>query len=275
MAAGQLAELRSPLRLGGTAVFMYHGLTGCGAAQAPWREQKYWVSAAQFHGHLDCLARAAGYVSLLGEAWDSAEASRGRNPRAVLTFDDGRSSDFEIAYPLLLDFGIRVEFFVNTGTIGSPGFLSWRQIADMQRAGMSFQSHGHDHVALPELPQREQERQLRVSKQILEDRLGTSVAFLAVPYGSLNQQVSEVALQEGYRAVCNSLSWPAQPGRRMVNRVPVYAHTTAGQFRRLLTGNPVSYAARGLRAALLYLPKRVLSRFSPPAHSAAPLENVT
>ena len=36
--------------------------------------------------------------------------------------------------------GARAEFFINTATIGQPGYLTWGQVAEMHRAGMSFQS---------------------------------------------------------------------------------------------------------------------------------------
>ena len=55
------------------------------------------------------------------------------------TFDDGRATDYEVAFPLLLAAGVRAEFFVNTATIERAGHLTWSQIMEMHRAGMSFQ----------------------------------------------------------------------------------------------------------------------------------------
>lgn len=246
------------VRLGGVPVLLYHGLAPSGAAEVPAGERKYWIPVEKFCGHLERIRRGGYRPHLLGEVWNGPPALGNGRPAVVLTFDDGRASDFEVAFPLLLEAGAQAEFFVNTATIGRPGFVSWRQMAEMQARGMSFQSHGHDHVDLTPLPRRAVEWQLDESKRRLEDRLGRRVEFLAAPYGRLTRRVVEIAGQVGYRAVCTSRSWPARPGARLVTRVAVYPHTTPGELSRLLDRHPLPYAARTARAALVYWPKRLL-----------------
>lgn len=276
MATGQLTEsARGRLRLSGTPVFLYHGLTSSSAPKCPRRQRKYWVAAVHFREHLASIGTDGRRVALLPELWSSSGPSERENLPIALTFDDGRCSDYEIAFPHLLEAGIRAEFFVNTATIGTKGFLSWQQVSEMQRRGMSFQSHSHDHVDLSRLPLREKEQQLKRSKQVLEDRLGCEVKFLAVPFGRLSAEVVRVAVTTGYRAVCTSRSWPAQPGARLVNRVVVYAHTDQLAFRGLLTGRPASYFARFARAVTLFLPKQLLAHFFQPRNSATTLESLT
>ena len=275
MVAGQLvpAAFKYPrVRLAGVPIFLYHGLTNSEEAAAPARERNYWIRGARFKEHLDQIRQSGYRVWPLEELWHegrgtpSTSASQGNRwqaPRVALTFDDGLTSAYEIAYPLLLEAGIRADFFVNTASIGKPGFLSWAQIIEMQRAGMSFQSHGHDHVYLTWLPASVLEGQLRDSKRILENQLGKPVDFLSVPYGDLNGRVTHVARYQGYRAVCGSWSWPARLGAPVVGRVAVNRRTTIGDFRRLLTGSPIPYVARAARACLIYFPKRLLLRFRP------------
>jgi peptidoglycan/xylan/chitin deacetylase (PgdA/CDA1 family) len=273
LATGQL--IRSWLGLGGTPVFLYHGLTLSSIPECPWHERKYWVSAAQFHDHLACIRREGHQVVQLREFWNSADGSERQYLPVALTFDDGNCSDYEIAFPLLLEAGKRAEFFVNTATVGKKRFLSWQQMSEMQQAGMSFQSHSHDHVDLSRLALRETERQLRLSKQILEARLGREVEFVSVPYGDLSTEVVKVAMQVGYRAVCTSRSWPAQPGSRLVNRAVVYSDTSPRAYEGLLVGRPTSYAIRTARGAILFLPKRILLHFLRPHAVAAVLEDLS
>jgi len=236
--------------------------------------EKYWVSAVQFRKHLACIRREGRRVAQLRELWRFSAASGRESPPIALTFDDGRGSDYEFAFPLLLEADIRAEFFVNTANVGTKGFLSWEQMSEMRRAGMSFQSHGHDHVDLARLPFREKERQLKLSKQILEARLGSEVEFIAVPYGRLSTELVGVAMQVGYRAVCTSRSWPTRLGGQLVNRVAVYAHTDHRTFKALLMGRPFIYAARLARTAMLFLPKFVFEHFFQPRAGATGLENV-
>jgi len=276
LATGPLVKHgRGRFSLSGTPVFLYHGLTRSVAMECPQRERKYWVSAGQFRKQLATIRTERCQVALLRELRNSTEVFERSNQPIALTFDDGHCSDYEIAFPLLLEAGVRAEFFVNTATVGRKGFLSWEQISEMQRAGMSFESHSHDHVDLSRLPFREKERQLQRSKQMLEDRLGSEVEFLAVPYGRLSPQVVEVAIETGYRALCTSWSWPARPGAQLVNRVAVYAYTRPYGFRGLLLGRAASYAIRAARGFILYLPKRVLLRFFRPQVIATVLEDLS
>lgn len=276
MATSQLAGFtRSLLRLGGNPIFLYHGLANSRAEVGSWRERKYWVSADRFRSHLTTFRAYGRQVALLGELWGSRSESETAAPPIVLTFDDGRISDYEIAFSLLVEAGLRAEFFVNTATVGTSGYVGWHQIREMERAGMSFQSHGHDHVDLVRLPLTEMRRQMELSKNLLEDKLGRGVEFFAVPYGHLSSKVADAAVQAGYRAVCTSRSWPARPDGRLVNRVAIYAHTGTHAMRGLLTGNILSYATRTARAAALELPKRAISPFWQPRESAMQPEKVT
>lgn len=251
------------LTLGGVPVLMYHGIaTSVPAGVAP-ADVKYWVPAATFRRQLVQIRLIGHHVVRLDDLWAGRRGGRAVDSAVVLTFDDGRASDYETAAPLLAKAGASAEFFVNTALIGQPGYLTWSQVAEMQRAGMSFQSHGHDHVVMLGLPPRLLDHQLRTSKHLLEDRLGRSVDFLAAPYGFLDRRVVTAALEAGYRAICNSRSWPAQPGSTTVNRVAVYRGTSEGQFTALLRRRPTGYLPGLARTALAFLPKRVLLRVRP------------
>ena len=250
-------------RLPGVPVLLYHGLTTGAEADGVRRDGKYWIRDMVFREHLSLIHRGGYRVALLRDLWGPAGAHVDPGTAVVLTFDDGRASDYDSAFPLLLEAGVQAEFFLNTASIDDRGFLGWAQIGEMRRAGMSFQSHSHDHVALVGLPTRQVERQLTDSKRLLEDGLGRAVDFMAVPYGFLNGRIVKCAQAVGYRAVCSSRQWPARPGARTVSRVAVYRHTTTRHICRLLEGNPGTYLARRMRSAFLYLPKRLLLRFHP------------
>jgi len=251
-------------RLSGFPVLMYHGVSlGTAAPGVRPADLKYWVPAPELRAQLAEIRCAGARVTGLRETWHSTKALPGPEPPVVLTFDDGQAADYEASFPLLLEAGARAEFFVNTATIGRSGFLNWGQIAEMQRAGMAFQSHSHDHVDLSRIPVRALEYQIRESKQRLEDGLGTAVEFLAAPYGLFDRRVVDVAREQGYRALCTSRAWPACPGAPTIGRIAIHRHTRPGGFRRIVTRHPVPYLRRAMRVALIYLPKRVLLRYRP------------
>lgn len=263
MAPGELTMTRRVLPgVRGVPIFMYHVLTDTSGPVGPGGGGKYHLSAAAFREHLSLIKRHGFEAALVGRLWARQDPSDGY--RGVgLTFDDGDVSSYTVAYPTLVEAGARADFFVNTATVGRPGFLSWPQIAEMQRAGLSFQSHSHDHVVLVGLSAAALDRQLRRSKQLLEDRLGAPVDFLAAPYGLLNGAVVRAAREAGYRAVGTSWNWPARPGAGTMSRIAVYQTTTAGEFTDLLQGRTSILARRMGRDLLAHVPKRVMLRVRP------------
>jgi peptidoglycan/xylan/chitin deacetylase (PgdA/CDA1 family) len=240
-----------PLRLGGARVLVYHDVGERGGG-----DPRYAVTRTQMAAHLGQIRRGGYSVVPLTRVWSGPGGEAA--PAVALTFDDGRASDYRHAYPLLMEHGLVGEFFVNPGTIGRPGYLSWGEAREMLRAGMRFQSHAHDHVYLTLLSGALLERQVLDSKRRIEDELGCAVQFLAAPYGDSNGRVRQAALAAGYRAVCTSWDWPARAGRSTVTRVAVYARTTPKELARLLRGDPLPYLRRVARSAVLYPAKRAV-----------------
>ena len=263
MATGELTVRRPALPgVRGVPIFMYHVLTDASGPDGVARVGKYGLPATVFREHLALIRRHGFRPQLVGRLW-GRESSPAGHPGVGLTFDDGDVSNYTLAYPTLMEAGACADFFVNTATVGRPGYLSWPQITEMQRAGLSFQSHSHEHVALLGLPVPALERQLRQSKHLLEDRLGAPVDFLAAPYGLLNGAVVRAAREAGYRAVATSWNWPARPGATTMSRLAVHRTTTAGDFSQLLHGRPSILARRMGRDLVAHIPKRVMLRVRP------------
>ncbi len=262
MATSQLIPTMEPaprgLRFSGIPVLMYHGLDNGPVSHAS-RERKYWVGGERFAAHLRILSRDSYQTGLLDGLWNGL----GREPRAaILTFDDGHASDYEIAFPLLQDAGIRAVFFVNPATVGERGYLTWERMREMQRAGMSFQSHGYQHLNLAHLGLPALRWQLAASKEEIEGRLGCRVDYLAAPFGGVNPRVASLALLAGYKAVCGSHCRPAHPDAPVIDRIPIYSSTGERDFQNLIEGSPAPYIKRRARSALLQVPKWLMS---PPA----------
>jgi peptidoglycan/xylan/chitin deacetylase (PgdA/CDA1 family) len=52
--------------------------------------------------------------------------------RAIcITFDDGKASDYDIAFPVLMGLGMTGTFFVVTQRVGQPGYVTWAQLKEM------------------------------------------------------------------------------------------------------------------------------------------------
>src|SRR5437868_8930212 len=151
-------------------------------------------------------------------AWKRGE--KNIPPRcAIVTFDDGWKSQYDVAWPIMKKFGYPFTLFLYTegirgGHFGGGEAVTWEQLAEMRDAGVDIQAHSETHqdlrkpydkVAKKKLspPEYEQWLQNEVGrcKETLEQRLGVKVNCFAVPYGFYNQHVKDVAKGLGYEAV--------------------------------------------------------------------------
>src|SRR5215471_3817627 len=251
------------MALRGVPVLQYDGLGTSLPAGVDPKLASHWIPPVSLARQLVAI-RDSGYRAVkLYDAWTRSNGEQSARASVVLTFDDGRAADYEIAFPLLLAAGMRAEFFINTAKVGRSGYLTWTRIEEMHRAGMSFQSHSHEHVALPTLSARQLRNEIRTSKRLIEDFLGRGVDFLAAPHGLVDRRVVDAAQEAGYQAVCASRGWPAQPGDSVVNRVTVLRDTTAAQFAAILARQPHAYVGAVARALLARVQHRVALKLRP------------
>ncbi|GAB3446333.1 polysaccharide deacetylase family protein [Massilia solisilvae] len=153
------------------------------------------VSEEQFRRMLD----------FIGERWAVFRpGGSGRDPRWMLTFDDGYLSDYDIVFPLLVERNIQATFFLITDKIGAPGYLDWAQIKEMRRHGMCFGSHSRSHRRMNTIPLAEAREEFAVSKTVIEDKLGEQVAVFSYPYGECSAQLHRAGFDVGYRYLCSS-----------------------------------------------------------------------
>jgi peptidoglycan/xylan/chitin deacetylase (PgdA/CDA1 family) len=138
---------------------------------------------------------------------------------AIITFDDGWKSQYDVAWPILKKFNYPVTLFIYTEGIKPGHFsggesMSWEQLAEMRDAGVDIQGHTathsdlrkpYDKVAKKHLNPQEYEEWLQKeiggSKQMIEQKLGVKVNCFAVPYGFHNDHIRDVAMKAGYEAL--------------------------------------------------------------------------
>jgi peptidoglycan/xylan/chitin deacetylase (PgdA/CDA1 family) len=151
-------------------------------------------------------------------AWKRGE--KNIPPRAaVITFDDGWKSQYEVAWPIMKKFGYTHTMFIYTegvrgGHFGGGEAITWDQLGEMRDAGVDIEAHSathqdlrkpYDKVTKKKLNPQEYEQWLQNeiigSKQLLEQKLGIKVNCFAVPFGYYNEHIKEVARNAGYEAI--------------------------------------------------------------------------
>ncbi len=255
--------VRGGMKPQGFPVLLYHALAKDDQdISGNQRERKYWVSAESLRQHLEALG--GHRIALLEDLWTRCPYAMHSSRQLAITFDDGHRTDYTLAFPLLQRTRACATFFINTATVTTAGFLTWAQIFEMERYGMSFQSHGHDHLSMARLSDSLLRLELRRSKEELEGHLGRAVRLFAAPYGEVSDRVLYVAREVGYEAVCTTRSWPTWPGNRFINRICMYETTSAEELSRLASLDRTVFMSRTLRSALLYVPRRIFPRLMLP-----------
>ncbi len=213
-------------------------------------KESYDLDALLFECHLQAV-RGAGLEFIAANNLSEAGNEASNNgEKLLLTFDDGKQDHCEIVLPILATQSLRGTFFVNPGRIGMSGYLDWTQLREMDRSGMSIQSHGLTHRYLHKLPQTELARELRESKLEIEQRIGRRVEFLSVPGGFYSKAVLESAWEHGFRGVFTSdpgadrIECPVQSA--VLRRYNVTRATTCAEIARLLRRNWAACAGRQL-----------------------------
>ena len=132
---------------------------------------------------------------------------------ALITFDDGYASMLTVAQPCLEKMGHSAILFVPTRFVGDRNvwdagnepdepICDWDQLRELQRHGISVQSHSVTHRSFNELTAADQAKEAQQSKDMLEAELGTEVSLFAFPYGERQDSdaTDEAMAAAGYRA---------------------------------------------------------------------------
>ncbi len=126
----------------------------------------------------------------------------------LITMDDGYRSVYDIAYPILKEYGYTATLFVYTSFVGvSKMAVTWNQLKEMKADGFMVGSHTiyHSDLTRPKEGESEPEfmarikEELYVSKKIIDQKLEQNTFFLAYPFGYYDQRSIQMARKAGYK----------------------------------------------------------------------------
>jgi peptidoglycan/xylan/chitin deacetylase (PgdA/CDA1 family) len=137
-----------------------------------------------------------------------------------LTFDDAKADQSVVPSMLAAD-GMHGTFYVNSGNVGTPGYLDWNQLQSFQSAGNEIAGHTINHVDLTTLSASEAQRQVCQDRRALMSE-GLTVTNFAYPYGAENASVQSIVQGCGYNSARKSwgLCSPAQTGCPAAETIP-------------------------------------------------------
>ena len=104
----------------------------------------------------------------------------------------------------------------------------------MSRNGISFGAHTHTHPILTRISTEEAEREILLSKQIIENELGTPVRLFAYPngkQGDFNARIQEILIRSGFDAAVTLIHGSNRLIKNQLDLVRATAHSCGSDDR--------------------------------------------
>ena len=194
---------RWPLPLGpAVAVLGWHRVDVEGGGLA--------VSPARFTRQMDLLDEHGQHfpVTRLDQVAGFLASGERHSRRVVLTFDDAWADNHTNALGPLTQHRLPATLYVPSQLLGQPGYMTRTQLLEMDDAGVTIGAHSRTHPDLRACSPGNLEREVRGSKEDLEDLLAKPVTSFAYPTGLTDERVHAAVVAAGFTsAVTTRPGW--------------------------------------------------------------------
>jgi peptidoglycan/xylan/chitin deacetylase (PgdA/CDA1 family) len=213
----------------------------------------FCLSLKDFEAQMAWLASQKRAISLI----DLERFLRGEqdlpNGSVLVTIDDGYSSVYWGALPILRKYGIPCVLFLTVGAIQEIAqeidliteepepHLTWPEVQVLNQAGCTIASHGWTHRSLGNISLAEVEEEAIHSRQILEKHLQEPMGAFAYPFGTqadFNESTAKILSESGYQFVFTSQHGAVQQSldSLMLPRIKVESGEPLWMFKWLAQG---------------------------------------
>ncbi len=133
-----------------------------------------------------------------GKATPTATATAGPAQATIvtLTFDDGDADNFAAA-ELLRQQGLHATFFIPSGLVGTPGYMTWDELKQLQQDGNEIGGHSLDHTKVQGLDATALRHEICDDRTNLMEHGFTPVSF-AYPFGNYDPAAKAMLKDCGY-----------------------------------------------------------------------------
>ena len=116
----------------------------------------------------------------------------------VLTFDDGYADTYSIVYPIMKEYGFAATVFINPGDVGTR--LTWDQIREMHKNGITISNHGFQHIEMGQLSEAKQIENITKAQEALAKEVGIKDnPWFCYPYGDKNEFTDAATKKAGIK----------------------------------------------------------------------------
>jgi len=116
--------------------------------------------------------------------------------KILITIDDAFSSFYENAWPLFKEKKIPFILFVSTEAVGKPGYMSWKQIKEIEKTNFGYiGNHSHTHKYLVDLTKKNFLNDIKRANEIFIKEIGYNPKYFSYPFGEYNNYIKNYISQ--------------------------------------------------------------------------------
>jgi len=205
----------------------------------------YKINIVEFEKQMNYLAAHNYSVISLSKLLKGLRTGQLPPKPIVITIDDGFKSTYTLAYPVLKKYNFPATLFIYTNFIEkNNGSLTWEEIREMTKNNIEIGSHTLSHCNLLKYKKNENyetyftriRREIFLSKEILESKIGRKVKFFAYPYGAYGSTIKDLAVQASYEGIfnANSMNNTLTADPFSLNRQIIFGNNSFNSFIRIL-----------------------------------------
>ena len=184
-------------------ILVYHQFTERNRSR-----QKLEITKRRFSEQMQYL-RDRGYrvirLSELARFFDQAADIPPKS--VVITMDDGYRSIYDVAFPILKEFGYPATVFIYSEFVGAGAGLSWDQMREMVASGLiDVQPHSKTHSNLTKLNAKDRagyassvRKEIRDPTTRISRKLGKRAYSFTYPYGATNDAIVKELRRQGFQ----------------------------------------------------------------------------
>ena len=209
----------------------------------------YRINIIEFEKQMDYLAAHNYSVISLSELLAGLRTGQLPPKPVAITIDDGFKSTYTLAYPVLKKYNFPVTLFIYTNFIDkNNGSLTWEEIREMASHNIEIGSHTLSHCNLLKYKKDENyetylariKKEIFLSKEILEAKIGVKIKYFAYPYGVYDPTIKNLVIQAGYEGIlnANSMNNALATDPFSLNRQIIFGQSSLNSFIRILNQRP-------------------------------------
>ena len=226
-------------------ILLYHSVGDSLWSISPesFKEQMEWLKSNVHLTNLDSILN-----------FNNEDNKKKNHIEVAVSFDDGYKSLVSNVLPIVKKLKIKPSVFINTSCIkenyslrSDPNmghypceiFMNWEDVRNLHQEGWIIGSHGCNHYDLTKLDSSVIDKELHLSKNIIEKNLNKSCIHFSYTFGKYNKNLFSKVINSGYKYCYTAIHKPIISGfnRYLIPRINIENVYSLNDFINIINGN--------------------------------------